>query len=311
MSSGEHMIQNQLAISMMLNKKFKTKSGEISLWDSYKVKDGKLVQDEEVAKQWSEKERILFAEKIAAVYQRIHGIYNTKDSNALQQYAVGRWAMQFRKWLRPGFLRRFEGMEKLFYDKDSKFRDADYNERLESEVEGNYVTALRYINAIKGDLLKMKFLTVGQKFKSLPEWKQANLRRALGEAVSYMLLLVLPNLLWGDDEPEELSRWDNQMKYNFARVQSELGFYTTTSFFEILRTPMANMTSIEAYFKFAEQLFSDGTSIIFGGDVDRYKRKTGRYEKGDPKLMKRFHNILPFKELWTDPKDKLKYFDLK
>ena len=110
----------------------------------------------------------------------------------------------------------------------------------------------------------MKFLTVGQKFKSLPEWKQANLRRALGEAVSYMLLLVLPNLLWGDDEPEELSRWDNQMKYNFARVQSELGFYTTTSFFEILRTPMANMTSIEAYFKFAEQLFSDGTSIIFG-----------------------------------------------
>ena len=317
MSLGEHAIQSQMAVAQMLNTKFKTSKGEVNLYDAYSVVDGRLELDPEVAEQFSDTDRILFAEKAAAAYQRIHGIYNTKDRNALQQYAVGRWAMQFRKWLRPGMLRRFQGAEKLFYNKDSKFRGPEYNERLQSFTEGNYVTALKFMNRIKKEVMAMRFQTLPQQWKKLEEFEQQNIRRALGESVGYFMLTLLGSSLgFGYDPDDEdgsanMTALDWQMLYNVKRVQAEMGFYTTSSFFEILRTPAANMTTIEAYWKFISQLMSDGSSLMTGGDYERYKRDAGRYKKGDPKILKRFHNILPGKEWYTKPEDKLSWFDLK
>jgi len=317
MTLGEHMIQSQMAVAQMLNTKFTTSKGEVNLYDAYKIVDGRLELDAEVAEQFSSEDRILLADKIAASYQRIHGIYNTKDSNALQQYAAGRWAMQFRKWLRPGMLRRFQGAEKLFYNKDSKFRGPEYNERTQSFAEGNYVTALKFMNRLKKEVFAMRFKTLPEQWTNLDKFEQENIRRSLGEAVGYTLLVVLGSVFgFGYDDEEEGAAADMtalqwQMLYNVKRVQAEMGFFTTSSFFEILRTPAANMTTIEAYWKFISQLMSDGSSLMVGGDFDRYKRDAGRYKKGDPKLMKRFYNILPGKEWWTNAKDKIKFFDLK
>jgi len=317
MSLGEHVIQTQMAVASMLNTKFKTSKGEVNLYDAYSVVDGRLELDPEVEAQFSSEDRVLFAEKNAAAYQRIHGIYNTKDRNALQQYAMGRWAMQFRKWLRPGMLRRFQGAEKLFYNKDSKFKGPEYNERLQSFVEGNYVTALKFVNRIKKEVFAMRFQTLPQQWEKLEKFEQENIRRALGESAGYMILVLLGSAVGFGYDPDDEEGSDNmtaldwQMLYNVKRVQAEMGFYTTSSFFEILRTPAANMTTIEAYYKFIEQLMSDGSSLMFGGDYDRYKRDAGRYKKDDPKILKRFHNILPGKELFTKPEDKLSWFDLK
>ena len=317
MSLGEHVIQTQMSLASMLNTKFKTSKGEVNLYDAYSVVDGRLELDPEVEAQFSSEDRVLFAEKNAAAYQRIHGIYNTKDRNALQQYAMGRWAMQFRKWLRPGMLRRFQGAEKLFYNKDSKFKGPEYNERLQSFVEGNYVTALKFVNRIKKEVFAMRFQTLPQQWEKLEKFEQENIRRALGESAGYMILVLLGSAVGFGYDPDDEDGSDNmtaldwQMLYNVKRVQAEMGFYTTSSFFEILRTPAANMTTIEAYYKFIEQLMSDGSSLMFGGDYDRYKRDAGRYKKDDPKILKRFHNILPGKELFTKPEDKLSWFDLK
>jgi hypothetical protein len=317
MSLGEHMIQSQMAVAQMLNKTFETSKGTVNLYDSYSVVDGRLELDSEVAEQWTSEDRILFAEKMAAAYQRIHGIYNTKDRNALQQYAVGRWAMQFRKWLRPGMLRRFGGAEKLFYHQDSEFRGPEYNERLQSYVEGNYVTALKFLNRIKKEVFALRFSTLPSQWKNLDKFEQENIKRALGESAGYMLLILLGSAAGFGYDPEDedgvgsMTALDWQMLYNVKRVQAEMGFYTTSSFFEILRTPAANMTTIEAYWKFIGQIMKDGSSLMVGGDFERYKRDAGRYEKGDPKILKRFHNILPGKELLTRPEDKLKFFDLQ
>ena len=116
-----------------------------------------------------------------------------------------------------------------------------------------------------------------------------------------------------DDDPEERTASDWYALYTIKRVQSELAFYNPlgSSFYEILRTPAANLTTIEAYSKLLSQAWDDSWSVILGGDVDRYKRKTGQYEKGDAKINKYIRNVLPFKELGTDPKDKIKFFDLK
>jgi cellobiose-specific phosphotransferase system component IIA len=319
MTMGEHTIQTQMAIAAMLNTKFTTSKGEVNLWDSYKVVDNRLELDSEVASQFSEKDRILLAERIQALYQRIHGIYNTKDRAAIQQWAAGRWALQFRKWMRPGMLRRFEGGEKLFYSKDSKFKGPEWNERLESYVEGNYVTAAKFLNTMIQEMRGLEFMTLNEKYQELEPWQQANLRRALGEGAGLLLLMVLGSAVgfgYDEDDPNaasEMSAFDWQMLYNVKRVQAELMFFNPlgSSFFEILRSPAANMTTIEAYSKLISQFLNDMTSVLFGGDIDRYKRKTGPYEKGDAKILKRFRNTLPFKELFTDPKDKIKFFDLK
>ena len=314
MSSGEHMIQSQLAMAMMINKKFETSKGKTNLWDAYSVVDGKLVLDPEVAEQFSEQDRILFAEKIQAVFQRIHGIYNEKDKAAIQQYAAGRWAMQFRKWLRPGFRRRYEGMEKLFYSKDSDRKGPNWNERTESYSEGVYVTAVKFIGQMGRDFKRLQFLTLTQRYKELEPWQQANVRRGIGEVASFYLLTVLGSVFFGaEDDPEDRSPGDWYALYSIKRVQSEIAFYNPfgSSFYEILRTPAANLTTLEAYSKLLSQAWSDSWSIILGGDVERYKRKTGKYEKGDAKINKYIRNVLPFKELDTDPKDKIKFFDLK
>ena len=314
MSAGEHMIQTQMGVAQLLNTKFKTSKGEVNLYDSYKVVEGRLELDPEVAEQFSLEDRILLSEKMAAAYQRIHGIYNNKDRAAIQQYAAGRWALQFRKWARPGMLRRFQGAEKLFYHKDSKFKGPEYNERLQSFVEGNYVTALKFLNTLKKEVMAMRFKTMPEQWNKLEKFEQENIKRAIGETVSYFMLILLGGGLgfgYDDEEgPEEMSDFRWQMLYNVKRVQSELGFYTTSSFFEILRTPAANMTTIEAYWKFIGQLMTDGMRVMGGEDLQRYKRDSGRMEKGDPKLLRKTYNILPFKEAFTKAEDKLKWFQL-
>tara|TARA_R110002050_G_scaffold116946_2_gene233643 strand:- start:19253 stop:36049 length:16797 start_codon:yes stop_codon:yes gene_type:complete len=312
MSSGEHMIQTQMGLALMLNTKFQTSKGEVNLYDAYTVVNGRLELDPEVEAQFGQVQRAEFTEKMHAVYQRIHGIYNEKDKSALQQYTAGRWAMQFRKWARPGYLRRFQGIEKLFYDKESDLKKLDFNERLQTEVEGNYITTIRFFERVRQDLFKLQFLTSPARYKELSSHQQANLRRSLGESIGLVVLFVLGGLFEGDDD-EPRNAFQNQMLYNVKRVQSEFLFYNPlgSSFYEILRTPAANLTSIEAYGKLGAQLVSDMTSILTGGDFERYKRKSGKFEKGDAKLGKYWRNVLIGKEFFSDPKDKLKFFDLQ
>ena len=63
-----------MALAHMYEKTFETSKGTINLYDAYKVVDGRLELDPEVAEQWSTEDRIFFGEKVAAAYQRIHGI---------------------------------------------------------------------------------------------------------------------------------------------------------------------------------------------------------------------------------------------
>ena len=314
MTAGEHMIQTQLGLAMMLNKKFMTSKGEVNLYDSYKVVEGRLELDPEVENQFDLTQRSEFSELLHAVHQRMHGIYNTKDRSAMQQYVAGRWAMQFRKWTRPGYLRRFEGIEKLFYDKESQFKGPDFNERLQTQVEGNYITTVKFLEMLRKDVFKLQFLTTSKRYKELSPHQQANLRRSFGEVLGLVFLFVVGSAFKaGDDDDGPRTYFENQMLYNVKRVQSEFLFYNPfgSSFYEILRTPAANLTSMEAYGKLTAQLMSDMVSILSGGDFERYKRDTGKFSKGDAKLGKYWRNSLLFKEFFSDPGDKLKWYDLQ
>tara|TARA_R110002020_G_scaffold233207_2_gene444961 strand:- start:2733 stop:19928 length:17196 start_codon:yes stop_codon:yes gene_type:complete len=307
MTAGEHMMQSKLAQAFMHNQKFKLADGkEISLYDAYSVKDGRLVLQEEVAAQWSDADRIRLKEKIQAVYQRMHGIYNTADRMALQQYAAGRWMIQLRKWVRPGAMRRFGGIEKMFYDKDSEFKEPEWNERFDSYWEGNYVTTFKFLKQLYQDA-KVGHFQARANWKNLSGWEKANVKRSLGETVWFFSMMVLSHLLLPDgDDDDQIAHWN--AIYVLKRVQQELGFFMwAPNTIDILRSPAASISSIEAIFGLFEQLSSD----LAAGEFETYERETGKYKKGDKKIEKDLKNILPFKELWTRAEDKLKWFDLK
>ena len=312
MTMGEHMLQTQLFISMALEKKFKLSNGKmINLWDATKVENGKLILNEEVAEQFGETERAVFKERVQGVYQRLHGIYNQKDRNAIQQYAAGRWVMQLRKWMPSGFQRRFEGIEKLWYDKKSEFKGPEWNERLQSYVEGNYITMLRFVNQLKWDIAKLKMYTIKEKWNELDTWQQQNVKRTIGEVAGFLVLITLSGLIRSGDEDEEKGYVYYQSLYTLHRMKQELLFFSwVPETFNVLKAPAASITSLEVIVDLVGQLLEDTGSIVMGQDIERYKRKTGMWDKGDPKIWSKLYKTLPLTQFLKPAKEKLSWFHL-
>lgn len=104
-----------------------------TFYDSYdfsggtlKLKKGVNLKKNEVAE---------FQMRVLGVNQYLHGIYNQEDAGAMQQRAIGRLAMQFRKWMRPGWTKRF----------GYSFGKSDWNERRSQYSEGMYVTTWNFL----------------------------------------------------------------------------------------------------------------------------------------------------------------------
>lgn len=103
--------------------------------DAFEFKDGYVNLKDNLG--ITKKEIHEFRERIIGVNQRLHGIYNTEDSGMIQRYALGRLAIQFRKWMRPGWNMRF----------GSKFGKKLYNERIRDYEEGMYITTAKYLSS--------------------------------------------------------------------------------------------------------------------------------------------------------------------
>jgi len=312
MTMGEHMLQSQLFMAMALEKTFKLADGKtINLWDAHKVVNGKLILNDEVAEQFTETDRAIFKERVQGAYQRLHGIYNQKDRNAIQQYAAGRWVMQLRKWMPSGFQRRFEGMEKLWYDKKSEFKGPEWNERLQSYVEGNYITTLRFINQLKWDIAKLKMYTIKEKWNELDTWQQQNVKRSIGEVAGFFVLLALSGLIRTGEDEDEKGYVYYQSLYTVHRMKQELLFFSwLPETFNVLKSPAASITSLEVLVNLVGQLLTDTGSIVMGQDIERYKRKTGMWDKGDPKIWSKLYKTVPLTQVFAKAKDKLSWFHL-
>jgi hypothetical protein len=104
-----------------------------SVWAAYdfvdgrvKLKDGITINKDQLA---------LFERKVLGVNQYIHGVYNKEDAGAIQQYALGRLAIQFRKWMRPGWNKRW----------GSRMGEEFWNERRNKSEEGYYYTTIKFL----------------------------------------------------------------------------------------------------------------------------------------------------------------------
>jgi hypothetical protein len=248
--AGEHQMQNRMSLALAHSIKVKTKEGqEMNLFDAHEVKnnrlvlpegvtivaDGKLFKDSENGDVFIEDHLIRFIGKQNFINKRLHGIYNEIDRSALQRYAEGRMALMFRKFIKPGWNRRFEKEQ--------------FNEEGGVWTEGFYTTSWSFLGKLKEDLKEGQF-QIQKHWRELTDQQKANVIRTQVE-VAYtigasVLAAILTNLA-GDDDDDWMM---NMAAYQASRLYTELAFFSPTPLmlkegFRLLKSPAAGVNQAQ------------------------------------------------------------------
>lgn len=250
-NAGEHWMQSRTSLSLGDAFKMKSPSGEIvSLWDAMevvykdpnnkklgaelKVKRGYTKED---GTEFTREDIIAFSRKNVAINQRMHGIYNKADRNALQAVALGRMAMLYRKWIKPSLNRRFA--------------EASYNFDMQAWTEGYYRTTAKFLWQVIKDLKDAQF-AIGSRFNELTPTEKANIIRACTEVANFgvicLSIFALEN--YGDDNKEK-SYFLSMLEYQLRRLRTELGaLIPGKSMLEeglrIIKSPAAGIRTLES-----------------------------------------------------------------
>ena len=299
-TSGEHMIQTQLAISMARHHRII--NNEIFSYNDYLLKENLADTKENKAKfeanpnvydslvleegkvrvsgglKVGEMEKL--SERIKGVFQYLHGNYAKKDISALNKWGLTRLMMMFRKWIKPGFDRRFAAG--TF---DGKFR---FDQRLGANVIGTYTATWNFVRQLlKEHSLSLKAIAMaGRDFKNLPAWKQQAIHRTLNEAMfvagSFLVTAVLASIEWDDEDTPIIA---SMMEYQSRRLNSELLFYVNVNdTLKIMRSPMASLSVVEKTIKAVDQTMPWNI-------MEEYTR--GK-RTGELKVYKRWGDLIPY-----------------
>lgn len=280
--SGDFMLQAKLVFSML---------------SSHTVKDGKIVRitdpktEKSILSTYKELEKTHpelkpsdlitklnitieeysnFKQKIKFVFDRLNGIYNLEDKAAFQKLAIGSMAMMFRKWIVPGFQRRWG--KKTFY------------EVAQTTTQGHYWATWEFFMKIKGDLAKLNTGLIMNEWSTLPDYQKAGIRATLME-VGYLMLMMLALMLFlnHDDDDDEPESYINAFaRFQAQRLRADLMFFTPVSpitgdLWKIIRTPLVTMSTVEDITNFFYYLgaypFQNEEERIYqaGSNKDKYK----------------------------------------
>ena len=219
-NAGEHWMQNRTSLALADRYKMKSPEGKlVSLWDAMEVvytdpnnkklgaklqvKDGYTKED---GSKFTRDDIIAFSRKTTAINERMHGVYNKADRSAMQQFAVGRMAIMFRKWVKPSLNRRFQ--------------EATYNMDLQEWTEGYYKTAGIFMLQLAKDLKQSQF-DIGSSWSELTNTEKANIKRAIVEVGHYLMIITALGLI---DWDTKNSTWAGKMaEYQLRRLQNEIG----------------------------------------------------------------------------------------
>jgi hypothetical protein len=143
---------------------------------------GKLVLAKEVSvakSEWTKDDQFEFQYKVRGILSRLHGEYGDLGRVAIQREALGRMAFMFRKFIIPGFKRRWGSRA--------------YIERLDDFVEGNYITTGRFLRRLFSEMIHFKF-EIGANWNSMTDHEKANVRRTITEVSFLIMSIILSNI---------------------------------------------------------------------------------------------------------------------
>lgn len=246
--------------------KFKTYT---RLIDAYDFVDGYAELKKDI--QLDDEQIILFQRKVISVNQKIHGIYNKLDAGTNQNTAIGRLAMQYRKWMRPGWNKRF----------GARFGKGSWNENRNELDNGSYITFLRFLTKpILDNLSHEKFKNEFESsaliafnniikdyktylsnmslyWNTLSSSEQASVKRTLIEFsyfVGALLIFGLFKKLGDEDDELQDTKGYAYGMYALDRLKSELrayeplfGWFNESR--KLMKDPFASMSAIDDMMK--------------------------------------------------------------
>lgn len=296
-------IDNNIEMKKVLTEEFETYTKVI---DAYELKDGysTLKEGLSISKQTIKE----FKFRVIGINQRLHGIYNTEDAAMLQRYVVGRLGMQFRKWIRPSWNRRF----------GRKFGQKVYNERVRDYEEGMYVTTAKYLwspfsknwkehkknqeatalavyhTLVKG--FKESITTAKIRWHSMSEMEKANVRKTTAEFLFLVTVTALGFLAKGlrgsDDDDKKLK--DKSLifiLYQADRLFGELSTFTPIGLVREGNKLFKSPTAIFGTFDDIGKLLSALFLYPFRDEEERVFNSGANY--GDNKIGVYFQDLIP------------------
>lgn len=304
MNMGEHEVQTTMMLGMMQEYKLKLGGKEISLDEAYELveKDGIKVLSLKAGvtkldgTEYTEQDRFDFMEKMHGINKRLHGIYNSFDRVHAKRFALTRAMMLFRNFLYPGLKRRYKGLSS--------------DQEIGGFTEGYYVT---WWNNMGKDLLTLKWDNIA-KWDDLSDTEKANMKRFYTEAamivITFAMVAGLTMLAAGTDDDDFAGFLIHSSLYFAKRLNSEVFAYINPiDFMRITRSPSAATSTLETTFDLFYYLSVDPMQNLLSGEEDvfsRYKRETGKFEKGDLKLNAAFQKLFGLHGRTYNPEEAVK-----
>lgn len=295
-SSGEKQMQFRSSFALAYETKLKFNGKEITLLEAFDVINNKLVLKKGLTdsngKPFTEVNLRAWKRKQNAINNSLHGIYNDQDLLAIQQYGALRQVLMFRKFMRPGYNRRF--------------RSKMYDYEKQSWIEGYYRTFGRFSGQMLKDLKRGQFLLAAH-WNELSPMEKQNMMRTIADlgymAATMTLIGALTMMGAGDDEDD----WKmNMAMYQSNRLLTELSFFIDPrQTLTILKSPAAGIDQINRVIN----LVTTVANPWYASEI---------IERGKWRGYSRFHKAavgtIPLYKTTTDwmtPNDKLTFFKLQ
>jgi len=302
--AGEHQMQSRMALGLAYNKKVLNKDGkEIDFYDALIIENNRMKVQEGTknldGSAFTDADTRAFIMKMQSVNQRLHGIYNVNDRNALQKKSLGRAAMLFRKWFVPGMNRRFE----------NKYRNYMVND----DLEGFHRTGGRFYWQLIKELKEgqLTFASAKENYNNLSDNDKANVTRSMTEVGYFLAASILGGILTGlagDDDDDWVL---NMAAYQAQRFSTELGIFipvwNSTEIFKLASSPSAAVNQVESLMNLTKTInpgffYNDNPFFkIYKAGRNKDKFRIGIWARRQVPMADTIED-------WFYPEERLKYF---
>lgn len=272
---GEHWVSSISMLSMLDNQ---------GLLDKIKVINGRLV----LPKELDNKSVINFILHLKEEIKAKDGSFRPEDRAAIERYVIGRVVFQFRKWIIPTVLDRFQ--VQLV---DGKLQSI-YNYQSEQELKGYYISGGEFLwNTLK-DLRHAKF-QVSTRWKELNDLDKKNLYKFGTETTFFISSGLIAAILIAanEDDDKKLA----YLAFITNRLHTELGFYIPgvglKDAYKILKSPVAATSTFGTMGDLFIQVFGVDYDIDEGINFKYNDIYQSGKNKGEYKVVDKLERNIP------------------
>jgi hypothetical protein len=233
---------------------------------------------------------------IRSKVDELHGQYTSDIQAHAQRYALGKLGFFLRKWMIPGYLRRFRGIKNFYKASDAELAEADqfYSHDQKDNIEGYYISTSRFISKIINDMKEDKFNII-KSWSELTPKQKAGIRKSIAD-VSFMIMIMLAySVMKAEDDDDDILA-----RYLLRRQQSELMFFADPrESLKIAQTPTAAVGNLKQLIRTFDQMLPWNFNEVY---------EQGPY-RGDSKLYHSFKKLLPRIKTMEDFKQAEKFLN--